>query len=125
LPWFFFALLIVRHDIKFPSYETGGLKITKRGMVGLNFGLFLSGIIYFGGIAYFWYITISKINDVEEIPNSSNIVCTLLKEPYPITHYNILYYNDSYIFIDLWNGNEKQVRVFPIDILLDSAPCRK
>lgn len=93
-------------------------------MVRLNIFLYLTGFIYFGGIAYFWYDTIYKVYDLEEISNSSNIECHLLDEPYPITHYNILYYNDSYVFIDLWNENEKEVRVFPIDVLLDSSPCK-
>lgn len=118
----YYAILMIRHDIRFPIY--GIWKMTKKGMLVLNIFLYLSGILFFGGVGYFWFDKIYDIYNVEEISNYSNIECYLNKEPYLIKDYKVLYYNDSYIFIDIKVQEEYKVKVFPIDILLNSTPCK-
>jgi len=119
----YFALLITRHDFRFPSYGVG--KITKNGMFVINFFLFTFGIIFFVGVGYFWFNKIYAIYNVEEISNYTNVECYLENEPYFIQNYKVLYYTDSYIFIDILKAEDREVRVFPISILLDSSPCKE
>lgn len=118
----YYTILMIRHDIRFPSY--GITKMTKKGMLILNIFLYLNGALFFGGIGFFWFDKIYSIYNVEEISNYTNIECFLDKEPYLIKDYKVLYFNDSYIFIDMKIEKDYRVKVFPIDILLDSAPCK-
>lgn len=118
----YFAILLTRHNMRFPIYGTG--KTTKKTMRVTNVFLYLTGIIFFWGIGYFWFNKIYDIYNVEEISNYSNVKCYLRNEPYKIDDFKVLYYNDSYVFIDILKKNKSDVKVFPISILLDSSPCK-
>lgn len=119
----YFATLMTRHNMRFPIF--GIDKTTKTTMRITNVILYLTGIVFFLGIGFFWYNKIYNIYNVEEISNYSNIQCFLENEPYTIDDYKVLYYNDSYVFIDINNDNQSEVKVFPISILLDSSPCKE
>ncbi len=131
LYWTFFGTIFLISVISIRHQTFGIFKITDenyehRGW--LRFFLWIiaivSGIFFLIGICLFWYENLYNIFNPQEIANYSNLICFLNSEPYPIERFNVAYFNDSFIFIEIINGIERTVRVFPIEVMLDSSPCK-
>lgn len=120
----YFATLMARHNMRFPLFANDKTNTTKTTMRITNVILYLTGILFFLGIGFFWFNKIYNIYNIEEISNYSNLQCFLENEPYTIDDYKVLYYNDSYVFIDITNDTKSEVKVFPINILLESSSCK-
>jgi hypothetical protein len=59
----------------------------------------------------------------QEFGNIANLRCVIKNENIENTGFKLLYFNDRYLFVEILNGEQKEIRIFPFETFYDSSKC--
>jgi len=60
----------------------------------------------------------------QEFGNIANLSCVIQNEHIENTGFKLLYFNDKYLFVEILNGEQKEIRIFPFETFYDSSKCK-